>query len=173
MSQSQTTSPIHGSCLCGAVTYTLSAPPQMSLLCHCINCKKWTGSAFMMNDWYNRDEFQIQADTPTTIKTFVDKMCDSKNKLSRHFCAHCGTPLYSSSERNPQAVIVPRGTIDGKCGREDAMNPEKVWEGDYITRQTDTGGADHSWKPEREYFCKRKMTWLPKVQGAETLQSMT
>ena len=38
---------ITGGCLCGAVRYTASAPPQMQGLCYCADCRKASGSAFI------------------------------------------------------------------------------------------------------------------------------
>ena len=38
-----------GGCLCGSVTYTIDAEPVpgRQLLCHCFDCQKQTGSAFL------------------------------------------------------------------------------------------------------------------------------
>lgn len=43
------------SCLCQAIRYELVEEPFRRVLCHCIECKKATGSAFMANSWYNKD----------------------------------------------------------------------------------------------------------------------
>jgi Glutathione-dependent formaldehyde-activating enzyme len=45
----------YGSCLCQAIRYELVEEPFRRVLCHCIECKKATGSAFMANSWYNKD----------------------------------------------------------------------------------------------------------------------
>ncbi|KAF2239337.1 hypothetical protein EV356DRAFT_502366 [Viridothelium virens] len=53
MSSSNSTVPYHvGSCLCGTIRYSLSSPPTQCVLCHCNNCQKSSGSAFMTNNWY-------------------------------------------------------------------------------------------------------------------------
>lgn len=39
-----------GSCLCGKITYRFegdSATPLYNTVCHCLNCRKWLGSAFL------------------------------------------------------------------------------------------------------------------------------
>lgn len=36
-----------GSCLCGAVKYTLAKTPTESATCHCSMCRKWSGGAFV------------------------------------------------------------------------------------------------------------------------------
>lgn len=43
---------MHGSCLCGSVAYTTKGEPVTQMLCHCRNCRKATGSAFMANNYY-------------------------------------------------------------------------------------------------------------------------
>lgn len=43
-----------GSCLCGTVKYTISGPPSTTVLCHCISCKKASGSSFMANGFYEK-----------------------------------------------------------------------------------------------------------------------
>ena len=42
MSESQKTHT--GSCLCGAVHYTISGDPMMAGHCHCIDCRKSAGT---------------------------------------------------------------------------------------------------------------------------------
>jgi len=37
---------ITGGCLCGRMQYTISGEPELSALCHCRNCRRYTGSAF-------------------------------------------------------------------------------------------------------------------------------
>lgn len=41
-----TDQPTTGGCLCGAIRYsiTASATPIYSVICHCVNCKKATGT---------------------------------------------------------------------------------------------------------------------------------
>ena len=36
-------SPLNGSCFCGAVKYELSAPPVLRAYCHCTKCQRMTG----------------------------------------------------------------------------------------------------------------------------------
>ena len=35
-----------GSCLCKAIQYEITGDPVVTNLCHCLNCQKWSGSAF-------------------------------------------------------------------------------------------------------------------------------
>ena len=166
MSSSEKVPVSSGSCLCGAVHYTLSSPPQQSVFCHCINCKKASGSAFAANDWYNQRDLQITAEPPSTIKVYRDMSIDAEGgEVRRHFCDQCGSPIYIANPKYPEYVIVPRGTNDGKFGREHAMDAKDKWEGDSIPGKSDT------WLPDTEFYCKRRMASLPDM-GSKTFQSM-
>ena len=36
-----------GKCLCGQISYEVLGKPVYCALCHCVNCKRWTGSGSM------------------------------------------------------------------------------------------------------------------------------
>ncbi|HEX4304084.1 MAG TPA: GFA family protein [Rhizomicrobium sp.] len=40
---------LKGACACGAVTYRLTSPPLFVNCCHCKDCQRQTGSAFVIN----------------------------------------------------------------------------------------------------------------------------
>ena len=44
-----------GSCLCQSIKYTVTGEPLTFRVCHCVNCKKASGSAFTTNAFY-KDE---------------------------------------------------------------------------------------------------------------------
>lgn len=43
--------PITGSCLCGGIQYEVTGEPMKRVMCHCENCRKFTGSSFMANSF--------------------------------------------------------------------------------------------------------------------------
>jgi hypothetical protein len=59
---------ITGSCLCGEIRYEVSGVPVTTLLCHCDNCRKCTGSSFMANSFYLK-EVSISASLLIQIHT--------------------------------------------------------------------------------------------------------
>lgn len=77
---------IKGSCCCGAVQFTLQAPPSMMGVCHCTRCRKLGASTmvFIKKDdlvWVQgRDQVQVFAPQPPY-------------QYSRCFCRACGTSL--------------------------------------------------------------------------------
>ena len=40
---------LEGGCACGEVRYRLASAPMFVHCCHCLNCQRHTGSAFVIN----------------------------------------------------------------------------------------------------------------------------
>jgi adhesin HecA-like repeat protein len=97
-----------GSCLCGAIRYTISAPVHELRACHCTHCQKASGAGGSVNAVVPSDAFKITQGTP---KRYAGK-ADSGRTLYRHFCGDCGSPIYSQRETNPGMVVVRAGGID-------------------------------------------------------------
>ena len=60
---------ITGGCLCGAVRYTADADPSSVTVCHCLDCQKFTGSAFAALLRVSKDALIIEG----TVKTFSSR----------------------------------------------------------------------------------------------------
>lgn len=102
------TAPLTGSCLCGAVRYTVSVPVSELRACHCVHCQKASGAGGSVNAVLASDAFRITQGTP---KRYAAK-ADSGRTLYRFFCGDCGSPLYGQRETNPGMVVVRAGTFD-------------------------------------------------------------
>jgi hypothetical protein len=44
--------------------------------------------------------------------TWHESNADSGNRMSRGFCAACGTPLFSTAQARPQVIFVRAGSLD-------------------------------------------------------------
>ena len=109
----------HGSCLCGAVRYTVSAAPVAAMACHCTHCQKQTGSAFSTIAGVPESGFALEGEAAT----YVDHG-DSGNKVERSFCPQCGSPLFTHAEAAPGVVWIKTGTLD----TPDAYAPQMhIW----------------------------------------------
>jgi len=73
-----------GGCLCGKVRYTVRGEPYKSGLCHCSDCRRVTGSAFLAYADWRPSEFAFTGE----ISTFN----------GRSFCLTCGSRLFSVSD---------------------------------------------------------------------------
>lgn len=101
-----------GGCLCGTIRYATSAMPSRVTVCHCRFCQKATGSAYMVEPIFHAADFAVMAGSPRTF----DQMSAGSGKMVHvHFCADCGTKLWLSFERFPDAVGVYAGTFDDPC----------------------------------------------------------
>ena len=105
--------PLTGSCLCGAVRFTVSAPLGELRACHCTHCQKTSGAAGSVNAVVPSSAFRITHGTPKRY----DARADSGRTLHRHFCGECGSPIYSQrATEHKDLVVVRAGLLDSKEG---------------------------------------------------------
>ncbi|MCV2401739.1 GFA family protein [Marinomonas sp. C2222] len=91
--------PITGSCQCGGVTYELSAPPLMVMVCHCKECQKLSTSAFSITA-------MVEADSVTFSGELKDwsRSSDSGNINAAKFCPSCGNRIYHYDPSKPDKI---------------------------------------------------------------------
>ncbi|MBN1527450.1 MAG: GFA family protein [Thermoleophilaceae bacterium] len=99
---------LSGSCLCGAVTYTSSAEPLFTAVCHCADCQRQTGTAFSVVVGVPRDGFEVKGEL--SVHTTLGG--DSDLDTHRNFCGACGSPVVSYSDAMPDVAIIKAGTLD-------------------------------------------------------------
>jgi hypothetical protein len=58
---------LSGGCACGAVRYELTAPALIVHACHCRDCQRLTGSAFVISLWIER----ALVETTATPRSFA------------------------------------------------------------------------------------------------------
>jgi hypothetical protein len=108
MAQEQGEPVNEGGCLCGAVRYRVSGDPISVAICHCVNCRLNSGSAFSVNAIFPAGTLSYQG-TPAVY----DDVGDTGNVVRRLFCGTCGTPIESRSVYSvPGYVVVKAGTFD-------------------------------------------------------------
>jgi hypothetical protein len=96
-----------GGCSCGAVRYRLTTEPMFVHCCHCLNCQRQTGSAFVINLLIEADRFELLASEPHPVD--VPRDDGSTQRIFR--CPTCGVALYSEYGR-PEVRFVRAGTLD-------------------------------------------------------------
>ena len=100
--------PLTGSCLCGAIRYTVSVPVRELRACHCTHCQKGSGAGGSVNAIVPSSAFKITQGTP---KRYAAK-ADSGRTLHRYFCGDCGSPIYSQRASSTEMVVVRAGLFD-------------------------------------------------------------
>src|SRR6266851_2453742 len=100
-----------GGCACGAIRYKLGAPPLIVHACHCHDCQRITGSAFVINLWIEREfveagvapnSFRLTAGTGKPHEVFFcEKWALTSGVFTtRHPAMLCSfVPGHSSSRR--------------------------------------------------------------------------
>ena len=56
-----------GGCACGAVRFRLTSDPLFVHCCHCRNCQRQTGSAFVINLLIEADRVELLACDPQPV----------------------------------------------------------------------------------------------------------
>ena len=96
-----------GGCACGAVRYRLTSDPLFTHCCHCLNCQRQTGSAFVINLLIEADRVELLAGAPQAVD--VPRDDGSNQRISR--CPTCQVAVYSDYGR-PEVLFVRAGTLD-------------------------------------------------------------
>jgi len=116
---------LKGSCLCGAVTFEATGPASPIEVCHCTQCRKWTGH-FFANIEVARDGLTIHGENNMTWHR-------SSEKVRRGFCATCGSTLFFDPiDRNKHPWVgVAMGALDTPTGSKIALHIFTAEKGDY------------------------------------------
>ena len=98
----------NASCRCGQLRVTVTGEPVRVSVCHCLNCKKRSGSAFAVQARWPASEVTIEGRSSSFIKT-----ADSDNRATFHFCPECGSDVHYSNEGVFEDLIaIPLGAFD-------------------------------------------------------------
>jgi hypothetical protein len=101
--------PLEGGCSCGAVRYRLGSDPLFIHCCHCLNCQRQTGSAFVINLLIEADRVELLAGEPVAVSVPRDDAGKRKQKIYR--CPTCQVAVFSQYTR--RAIwFVRGGTLD-------------------------------------------------------------
>lgn len=98
---------LEGGCACGAVRYRLTTAPMFVHCCHCLNCQRQTGSAFVINLLIEADRVEVIAGDPQPVD--VPRDDGSTQRIFR--CPTCRVALFSEYGR-PEVRFVRAGTLD-------------------------------------------------------------
>jgi hypothetical protein len=98
---------MEGGCACGVVRYRLTSEPMFVHCCHCLNCQRQTGSAFVINLLIEADRVELLSGEPEP----VDVPRDDGSTQRIHRCPNCQVAVYSEYGR-AEVRFVRGGTLD-------------------------------------------------------------
>ena len=99
---------LEGGCACGAVRYRLGSAPMFVHCCHCRDCQRQTGSAFVLNALIETDRISLLSGEPVPVAVPTD----SGRPHEIYRCRACQTALWSDYGRRPALRFVRVGTLD-------------------------------------------------------------
>jgi hypothetical protein len=98
---------LEGGCACGAIRYRLGSDPLFIHCCHCLNCQRQTGSAFVINLMIEATFVEMVAGAPQPVD--VPRDDGSTQRIFR--CPTCQVAVFSEYGR-PEVRYVRAGTLD-------------------------------------------------------------
>ena len=98
---------MEGGCSCGALRYRLASEPLFVHCCHCLNCQRQTGSAFVVNLLIETDRVEVTKGEPEAVE--VPRDDGSAQTIFR--CPQCKVAVFSQYTY-PQLRFVRAGTLD-------------------------------------------------------------
>jgi hypothetical protein len=93
------TLPWDGGCRCGQVRIRVSAPPLLTMACHCSGCQKMSASAFSLSAAIPIAGFEV-----TEGETVIGGL---HGDAQHHFCPHCKSWMFTRSDHMPFVNLRP------------------------------------------------------------------
>jgi hypothetical protein len=100
-----------GGCACGAVRYRLASDPLIIHCCHCLDCQRQTGSAFVINLLIEADRIETLGQAPQPVD--VPRVGRPPQRIFR--CPRCQVAVFSEYG-TPGVRFVRGGTLDDPDG---------------------------------------------------------
>jgi hypothetical protein len=97
---------IKGNCLCGGIRYEYQGEIEEISICHCSQCRKAQGSAFVAISQIESARFRL-IEGAELLKEFR-----GTPHKARVFCSNCGSPIYSARDDLPEVKRLRLGTIE-------------------------------------------------------------
>ncbi len=115
---------MHGSCLCGAITFIADAPLRPVIACHCTQCRKASGHVWAATS-VPHDQFHV-------TRSDGLRWFRSSASAKRGFCGTCGATMFWQPT-DEDRISIAGGALDGATG----LGLESDWfladAGDYYT----------------------------------------
>ena len=93
-------------CSCGQLSAICSGEPLRISVCHCLACKRRTGSAFSYNARFAEDDVSIQGRSAE-----FTRVGDDGGRVIYNFCPDCGTTVHYRIDTQPGLIAVPAGAF--------------------------------------------------------------
>jgi len=111
---------LKGGCRCGAVGYEIALSGDLPVYCcHCLDCQKWSGSAFAEQGVIREDAIKTQG--PVITSPVASRQ---GGQTIQYVCGICHSRIYSTNPARPGIALLRAGTLD----ETDKLRPQAhVW----------------------------------------------
>ena len=116
----------------------------LQALCHCLDCRKITGSTYSTNIIVPGEGFTVLSGNP---KTIAKKGDNTGNEITSHFCPNCGSTLWRDGASFGDGKVIKVGIMDDANALDDA-------------------------KPGIELYAPHRPSWVSAVSGADQKKNM-
>lgn len=113
---------LRGSCLCGAVRFSVNGELEGGDACHCIQCRKHSGHYFASTDI---PKAALNIDGEDQLAWY-----QSSDRVRRGFCRSCGSSLFWDPMAS-EKIAVAMGAFDDPTGTRLHMHIFTSEKGDY------------------------------------------
>ena len=93
-------------CACGQLSATTTGDPTRVSVCHCLNCKRRSGSAFSWTSRWPKGQVAVEGDAHQFTLTG-----DEGGRATMSFCPACGTTVYYVADAMPDFIAIPAGAF--------------------------------------------------------------
>jgi hypothetical protein len=93
-------------CSCGQLSATCSGEPVRISVCHCLDCKRRTGSAFSYNVRFSEADVSIEGRSAQ-----FTRVGELGGRVTYGFCSDCGTTVHYQIDTQPGLVAIPVGAF--------------------------------------------------------------
>ena len=105
-----------GGCACGSVQYTTGAPVVM-LNCHCRDCQRACGSAFVPFVVVPKASVQMRGEL-----RYYHGTGSSGKAVRRGFCPTCGSPVAMELDAVPDVIALYAASLDDPARHKPTMD---------------------------------------------------
>jgi hypothetical protein len=105
----ETKLPQEGGCRCGQLRFRISAPPILTMACHCTGCQKMSASAFSLSIAVPSDAFEVVQGEPAIGGLHGDQS-------RHHHCDWCKSWVFTRINPEPGFLNVRATMLDDTSG---------------------------------------------------------
>jgi len=165
-----------GGCLCGVIRYAVTAEPVRVTICHCTFCKKITGSAYLVEPVFRKEDVSFSGAIP---KAFVHRADTSRRKVTVNFCGTCATKIYLDLARFPDIWGLFEGRLTIRTGSIVRLQTAVISSHDRLNTALSSQPASTPSRPtpcksmarQTRLPCSCTTCWFPGVSRTSSLES--